>query len=60
MNVPVLRLSMLKKYFPYKKGLFVKAVDGINLEIFPGETLGLVGESAHAMGKHSNECGDYR
>ena len=42
MNVPVLRLSMLKKYFPYKKGLFVKAVDGINLEIFPGETLGLV------------------
>lgn len=45
MNVPVLRLSMLKKYFPYKKGLFVKAVDGINLEIFPGETLGLVGES---------------
>ncbi len=41
----------LKKYYPVTGGIFrkqigtVKAIDGINLEIFRGETLGLVGES---------------
>ncbi|SIN62214.1 peptide/nickel transport system ATP-binding protein/oligopeptide transport system ATP-binding protein [Acetomicrobium flavidum] len=45
MDIPILKLSMLKKYFPYKKGSFVRAVDGVSLEIFRGETLGLVGES---------------
>ncbi|MBN1876258.1 MAG: ATP-binding cassette domain-containing protein [Anaerolineae bacterium] len=41
----------LKTHFPIRKGLFrkvvgyVKAVDGVNLHIYKGDTLGLVGES---------------
>ena len=37
----------LKQYFPVKghKNMFVKANDGISIDIFEGETLGLVGES---------------
>jgi peptide/nickel transport system ATP-binding protein len=41
----------LKKYFPIMRGFFkkvvghVKAVDGLNLFVMEGETLGLVGES---------------
>jgi peptide/nickel transport system ATP-binding protein len=49
---PILKLVGLKKYFETTAGgLFskkkgtVKAVDGIDLEIAPGETVGLVGES---------------
>lgn len=43
---PLLRISNLKQYFPLKtKGLFVKANDGITLDIYEGETVGLVGES---------------
>ncbi len=52
MTSPLLTVTDLKKYFPITApGLFkrqignVKAVDGISLEVFPGETLGLVGES---------------
>ncbi|MBC8588232.1 ABC transporter ATP-binding protein [Paratissierella segnis] len=47
----LLEVKGLKKYFPITKGLFkktvgyVKAVDGISLNIKCGETLGLVGES---------------
>ena len=41
----LLRISNLKQYFPLKKGRFVKANDGISLEIYEGETFGLVGES---------------
>jgi len=42
----LLRLSDVKQYFPLKtKGLFVKANDGITLDIYEGETFGLVGES---------------
>lgn len=40
------KISNLKQYFPLKKkGLYVKANDGIDLNIYQGETLGLVGES---------------
>jgi peptide/nickel transport system ATP-binding protein len=52
MTTPLLKVTDLQKYFPINStGLFkrqvgsVKAVDGISLEVFPGETLGLVGES---------------
>ncbi len=47
----LLQVQNLKVYFPVKHGLFsrvrahVKAVDGVSLEVAPGETLGLVGES---------------
>lgn len=40
------KISNLKQYFPLKnKRLSVKALDGVDVEIFDGETLGLVGES---------------
>lgn len=42
----LLRITNLKQYFPLKKrGLFVKANDGITLDIYEGEVFGLVGES---------------
>lgn len=50
-QTPVLSLEDVKKYFPVNKGLFrkndesIKAVDGITLDVYPGETLGLAGES---------------
>ena len=48
---PLLQIRQLKKYFPLRGGLFrhvvgeVKAVDGVDLDILPGESIGLVGES---------------
>lgn len=47
----LLDVKGLKKYFPVRKGVFrrtvahVKAVDGVDMFIREGETLGLVGES---------------
>ncbi len=40
----LLELKGLKTYFPTGQGI-LKAVDGINMKIHPGETVGLVGES---------------
>lgn len=43
---PLISIRNLKQYFPLKKkGEFVKANDGISIDIYPGETFGLVGES---------------
>lgn len=41
----LLSIKGLKKYFPYKENLFVKAVDGVDVDLYEGEILGLVGES---------------
>jgi oligopeptide/dipeptide ABC transporter ATP-binding protein len=52
MAEPLLEVRNLRKYFPVHVGLFlgrkaawVKAVDGVDFTIYPGETLGLIGES---------------
>ncbi|MBO8141357.1 MAG: ABC transporter ATP-binding protein [Firmicutes bacterium] len=41
---PVLEVRDLKTHFPTERGI-VKAVDGVSFALFPGETLGVVGES---------------
>ena len=48
---PLLKVEGLKTWYPLRRGVFnhvydyVKAVDNVSLEVFEGETLGLVGES---------------
>ena len=47
----ILEIKNLKKYYPVTSGIFkkvtgyIKAVDDITLDVFQGETLGIVGES---------------
>ncbi len=48
---PILKVEQLQTYFPASRSFFgkptgwIKAVDGVSLQVYPGETLGLVGES---------------
>ncbi|MFT7589393.1 MAG: peptide/nickel transport system ATP-binding protein, partial [Limisphaerales bacterium] len=48
---PMLKVRNLKTWFPSKRNIFgkvlenVKAVDDVSFDVYPGETLGLVGES---------------
>lgn len=50
-SAPLLEVRGLKKYFPVRAGLLrrtvgeVRAVDDVSFSLFPGETVGLVGES---------------
>lgn len=50
-QVPLLKVENIRNWFPIRKGFFsltkdyVKAVDDVSFEVYPGETLGLVGES---------------
>ncbi|MEO1997384.1 MAG: dipeptide ABC transporter ATP-binding protein [Planctomycetaceae bacterium] len=48
---PILQVDDLRVYYPIRQGILmrtvghVKAVDGISFDVYPGQTLGLVGES---------------
>jgi oligopeptide/dipeptide ABC transporter ATP-binding protein len=51
-KTPLVKLVGVKKYFPIKRGIIIQktignvhAVDGVDLEVYPGETVGLVGET---------------
>ncbi|WP_035559565.1 ABC transporter ATP-binding protein [Hymenobacter sp. IS2118] len=50
-EAPLLEVQNLQVYFPLRKGFFrratdyVRAVDDVSFTLYPGETIGLVGES---------------
>lgn len=62
----LLQLQDLKMYFPVGKEKFVRAVDGVNLEINTGDVFGIVGESGSGkstiaytvMGMYRQTSGD--
>lgn len=51
-QTPVLQVKNLRTWFPVRKALFagkqefIKAVDDVSFDVYPGETLGLVGSLA--------------
>ena len=70
---PLLELVDLTRHFPVRNAFgrrtgWVRAVDGVSLAVWPGETLGLVGESGcgkstlgkTVMGIHAPTAGDIR
>lgn len=48
---PILKVQNLKTWYPLRKGVFgrtydyIKSVDDVSFDVYPSETLGLVGES---------------
>src|SRR5437016_10115814 len=51
-QTPLIKVEGIKKHFPITRGIIfqkkigqVHAVDGVDLEVYPGETVGLVGET---------------
>jgi oligopeptide/dipeptide ABC transporter ATP-binding protein len=49
---PLIKMESVRKWFPLTRGILfqrtvghVHAVDGVDLEVYPGETVGLVGET---------------
>ncbi len=44
-RTPLIEVVELKKHFKLNGGAKLHAVDGVNLKVYPGETIGVVGES---------------
>jgi peptide/nickel transport system ATP-binding protein len=51
-RTPLVRIRGIRKLFPITRGILIQrkvgavhAVDGVDLDVYPGETLGLVGET---------------